>query len=350
MEKKIKIGNIEINEHSPAFIIAELSANHNQNKQLAFDTIYAMKESGADAVKVQTYTADTITLKCEKDDFLIKQGTIWDGAYLHDLYLQAYTPWEWHKDLQDYAVSLGLEFFSSPFDTSAVDLLESLSVPCYKIASFEITDLNLIDYVARKKKPVIISTGIARLEDISLAVETCKNAGNEQVILLKCTSSYPAPIEEANLLTIPHLASTFDVISGLSDHTMGSECSIASIALGGKVIEKHFILDRALGGPDSKFSMNPQEFKSMVNSVRMVESALGKVSYDLSEKQINSRQHSRSLYFVKDIKKGELITSENLKSIRPGFGLHPKYLNDFIGKKARLNIERGTRASFSLIE
>lgn len=323
------------------FIIAELSANHNQNISIAKETIYAMKDSGADAVKLQTYTPDTITLDCNNEYFQIKQGTLWDGQTLYELYKKAYTPWEWHCELKELADKLGLVFFSTPFDKTAVDFLEKLNVPIYKIASFEITDIPLIEYVSSKKKPVIISTGIATLEDIELAVATCRNNGCENITLLKCTSAYPAPIEEANLSTIPDMAKRFNVKVGLSDHTLGILVPITAVALGATVIEKHFILDKSLGGPDASFSLEPKEFTEMAKAIREVEKAIGKVSYDISKNVQKNRIFARSLFVVADIKEGELITEYNVKSIRPGYGLHPKYLKDILGKKVKTTVHRG---------
>ncbi|AEA42233.1 pseudaminic acid synthase [Fluviicola taffensis] len=338
----MKIGNFELGPENPCFIIAELSANHNGSLETAIETIRAAKRAGANAIKFQTYTADTITLNSKKEDFLI-QGTIWEGRYLYDLYQEAFTPWEWHQRLFDVAKEEGLICFSSPFDPTAVDFLEVLEVPAYKIASFEITDIPLIEYTASKGKPIIISTGIATYEDVKLAVEACKKAGNEQIILLKCTSSYPAPIEEANMNMIPYLAKEFNVLSGLSDHTMGSTVALVSICLGAKVIEKHFILDRSIGGPDASFSMNETEFTEMVKSIRDAEKAMGIITFELSEKQLVSRAHSRSLYISKDIKQGEVVTSEHIRSVRPGFSLHPKYLPELIGKKAMHDMNLGDR-------
>jgi pseudaminic acid synthase len=345
----MKIGNYKIDQDSPCFIIAELSANHNGSLQTAIETIKSAKRAGANAIKLQTYTPDTITIDSDKDDFVIK-GTIWEGKNLHKLYQEAYTPWEWHKILFKTAKDEGLVCFSSPFDKTAVDLLESLNTPAYKIASFEITDIPLIEYTASKMKPIILSTGISTQEDISLAIDACLRVGNNNIALLKCTSSYPAPIDEANLKMIKDLSNRYDVITGLSDHTIGSLAPIISICFGAKIIEKHFIIDRSIGGPDSIFSMNEQEFTEMVNSIRQAESAIGKVDYTLSEKQKISRAHSRSLYVVTNIKTGEVFTEENVKSIRPGFGLHPKFYKEILGKKAILDIEKGTRFSFDLIE
>ena len=344
----MKIGNFEIGKNR-VFIIAELSANHNGSIELAIETIRAAKRAGADCIKFQTYTADTLTIDSEKDDFLIK-GTIWEGRKLYELYKEACTPWEWHEELFQVAKSEGLICFSSPFDYSAVDFLEKLDVPAYKIASFEITDIPLIEYVASKGKPIIISTGIATLGDIELAVNTCRKVGNNNIALLKCTSSYPAPIEEANLLTIPHLRDTFNVIPGLSDHTMGQSVAIAAVALGARIIEKHFILDRSIGGPDSSFSMEPQEFKKMVEAIRDVEKALGIVTYELTPKVQKNKIFARSLFVVVDVKAGEIITEENVRSIRPGYGLHPKYYDEILGKRFRKNVEKGNPLQWELFE
>lgn len=336
----MKIANKDIS--NGVFIIAELSANHGNDIQIAKKTMMAAKEAGADAIKLQTYTPDTITIDCSNQYFQLNQGTIWDGRTLYDLYKEAYTPWEWHKELMDYAKEIGIICFSSPFDSSAVDFLESLNVPAYKIASFEITDVPLIEYVASKQKPVIISTGIATMQEIDEAIAACKRAGNEEIILLKCTSSYPAKIEEANLKTMQNMKATFDVEVGLSDHTLGIIAPVVATTLGAKVIEKHFILDKAIGGPDASFSLDPQEFKAMVDAVRDAEESLGKIDYQLNEKKVKNRNFSRSLFVVKDIKAGEAFTKEHVKSIRPGHGLPPKYMISIIGKTARYDIERGT--------
>ncbi len=341
------IGDFNLNT-SEVFIIAELSANHNGSFETAIETIRAAKRAGANCIKLQTYTADTMTIDCDKDDFTIK-GTIWDGANLHELYQQAYTPWEWHKELFRVAKEEGLICFSSPFDFSAVDFLEELDVPAYKVASFEITDIPLIEYIASKGKPIILSTGIATLEDIELALETCHRMGNYDIALLKCTSSYPAPVEEANMVMVQDFAHRFNVIPGLSDHTMGSTVPVVATTLGAKIIEKHFILDRAIGGPDASFSMNEQEFTEMVKAVREAEKAVGKIDYTLTQKQKKGKDFSRSLYVVKDVKKGEIFSNENVRSIRPGFGLHPKYLNKIIEKKSNQDIEKGTRFSLDFI-
>ncbi|WP_024955474.1 pseudaminic acid synthase [Sulfurospirillum arcachonense] len=340
----MKIGNFDLTKDG-TFIIAELSANHNGSLQNALDTIKAAKETGANAIKLQTYRADTLTLDCDKDDFIIKGGTLWDGKKLYDLYKEAYTPWEWHKELFEYARSLNLDIFSSPFDKSAVDFLEQFNPSCYKVASFEVTDYELVRYIASKKRPIIISTGIATFEEIEDVVEICKDEGNENIILLKCTSAYPAPLEEANLNMIPNLAKTFGVISGFSDHTLGTTAPIAAVSLGAKVIEKHFILDRSIGGADADFSLDKKEFTQMVKTIRDTEKLLGSVDYSLSEKKQKSRAFSRSLYVSKDIKKGEIFSEENVKSVRPGYGMHPKYLKDILGKKANKNLEFGTALS-----
>lgn len=314
------------------FIIAELSANHNHKKEIALESIKAAKEAGADAVKIQTYTADTLTLDCDNEYFQIKQGTLWDGITLYKLYQQAYTPWEWHKELFDYAKELNIPLFSTPFDKTAVDFLEKLNNPIVKIASFELVDIPLIEYAASKCKPMIMSTGIATLEEIQEAVDACRKVGNNDITLLKCTSSYPAPLNEANLLTIPDMAKRFGCKVGLSDHTTGNIAACTAVALGAQVIEKHFIIDRAIGGPDAAFSMTKEEFAEMVKRVRETEECLGSVSYDLSEKMKKNRKFARSLFACADIKKGEIFTEANIRSVRPGYGCSPKYLPDLLGK------------------
>lgn len=346
----MKIANFDFSkEENRTFVIAELSANHNHNIDIAINTIKAMKDAGADAVKIQTYTPDTITLKSDAEWFRINKGTIWDGKTLYDLYAEAYTPWEWHEKLQRAAHDEGLIFFSSPFDHSSVDFLRTLNVPVYKIASFEITDIPLIEYVARQGKPVIISTGIARLSDIELAVDTCRAAGNEQVALLKCTSSYPAPYAEINLRTMVNLRETFDTIVGLSDHTMGETVPIAAVALGARIVEKHFILDRKIGGPDATFSMEPAEFKSMTDAIRRTELALGRITYQLSPATVRSREFSRSLFVTADIKQGESFSETNIRSVRPGNGLPPRHFSEILGKKARCDLKAGTPLDWSAI-
>lgn len=332
------------------FIVAEMSANHNGSLDTAIETIRAAKRAGADAVKLQTYTADTITLESDAPDFQITQGTLWDGQTLHDLYKQAYTPWEWHEELFRVAKEEGLISFSTPFDKTAVDFLDKLGNPIMKIASFEITYITLIAYAASKGKPMVMSTGIATEEDIQLAVDTCRAVGNNDITLLKCTSSYPAPIKEANLRMIPDLAQRFNVKSGLSDHTLGSTSAIVATILGATLIEKHFILDRAIGGPDAAFSMDEKEFKQMVTDIRNAEASLGKVDYSLTAKQFSGRDFCRSLYIAQDVKAGDTITEENVRSVRPGFGLHPKHLNEILGKKFRVDAYKGERMSLELVE
>ena len=325
------------------FIIAELSANHNGKLETAINTIKAAKKAGADAIKLQTYTPDTLTLNCNDDDFIIKGNTLWDGNKLYDLYKKAFTPWEWHEELYNIAKEQDLICFSTPFDNSAVDFLEKLNNPIYKIASFEITDIELIKYTAKKGKPMIISTGVAGFKDIELAVKTCRDMGNNDITLLKCTSSYPAPIEEANLIMMNQFAKDFDVNVGLSDHTLGITLPIVATIMGAKVIEKHFILNKSIGGPDSEFSLDKEEFTKMVSSVREAEKSIGNISYKLTQKQKLGKQFTRSLYVSKDIKKGEVFTEKNIKSIRPGYGLHPKYYNLILGKKSKKNLSFGDR-------
>lgn len=336
----MQMANFEIGQK--VFIIAELSANHGGDIEIAKKTIRAAKRTGADAIKLQTYTADTITLDSDKGDFLIK-GTIWEGKKLYDLYKEAYTPWEWQADLFAIAKEEGLVCFSSPFDKTAVDFLEELNNPIYKIASFEITDIPLIEYTASKGKPMIISTGIAEYEDIKLAIETCKKVGNDDITILKCTSSYPAPIAEANLVMMQRFAKDFNVKVGLSDHTLGTTVPVVATALGAKVIEKHFILDKSIGGPDASFSLDEKEFTEMVIAVRNAEKAVGQETYELTEKQIAGKTFARSLYVAEDIKEGEVITEKNIRSVRPGHGLHPKYLKEVLGKKAKTELDKGER-------
>lgn len=330
-------------------IVAEMSANHNGKKETAIETVRAAKRAGADAVKLQTYRADTITLRCDKPDFIINEGSIWDGQYFYDLYEQAYTPWEWHEELFHVAKEEGLICFSSPFDKTAVDMLEALDCPVYKIASFEITDIPLIEYAASKHKPMVLATGIATEEDIQLAVEACRRMGNNDITVLKCTSSYPAPVEEANLCMIRDLAERFQVKSGLSDHTLGSVSPIVAVTQGASMIEKHFILNRSIGGPDCSFSMEEKDFAQMVKDVRMAELSLGKTTYELTEKMRGSRSASRSLYVAEDMKAGEVITERNVRSVRPGFGLHPKYLKDILGKNVNRDLEKGTRLALEYV-
>lgn len=332
------------------YIIAELSANHGNSLNTIFETMDAALEVGANAFKLQTYTADTITLDSRQEHFRINQGTHWDGKYLYDLYKEAALPWKWHKPIFDYAAKLGIDCFSSPFDKSAVDLLEDLNTPAYKIASFEITDIPLIAYVASKGKPIIISTGIANQEDIQLAIDTCHKNGNKDITLLKCTSEYPAQPENANLLTIPDMKSRFGTKVGLSDHTLGIEAPIVAVTLGATVVEKHFILDKSIGGADAHFSLDKQEFKQMVDVIRTTEKLLGTVDYSLTEKKIKSRHFSRSLFITEDVKKGDILTYSNVRSVRPGIGLHPKYYDQIIGSSAKDDFEKGTPIDFSMIE
>ena len=349
MEKTIKIGDKRIGPDSPAFIVAEMSGNHNMDFDRAVEILKAAREAGADAVKIQTYTADTITLDCDAPCFQITQGTLWDGITLHRLYQTAYTPWEWQPRLKEIAEEMGLVLFSSPFDFSSVDFLEEMDVPAYKIASFEITDIPLIRKVARLGKPVILATGIARLADIELAVQTCREEGNHQVILLKCCSAYPTPYEDVNLRTIPHMAEAFDCLTGLSDHTMGTAVATGAVALGARMVEKHMTLRRSDGGPDAAFSMEPQEFREMVDNIRILEKALGKVSYDLSDKQVREREHSRSLFVARDMKAGEVFTPENLRSVRPADGLHTMYYEQLLGRRITRDAGLGTPMSWDLV-
>lgn len=338
----MKIADKNITPDDPCFIIAELSANHNGDINIAKDTIKAAKKAGADAIKLQTYTPDTITIKSDKKYFQITQGTLWDGKTLYELYGEAYTPWEWHKELFEVAKDEGLICFSSPFDKTAVDFLEELDTPAYKIASFEIQDIPLIEYAASKGKPIIISTGIATEDDIQMAVDTCRKVGNNDIILLKCTSSYPAPLELANLRTMPDMKERFKVQVGFSDHTYGFLAPVVATTLGARVIEKHFILDKSMGGPDADFSLDFEEFKDMVDKVRDTEKLLGKVSYEISEKVQKNRKFARSLFVVESVKAGETVTEKNVRSIRPGYGMHPKHYHEILNKTFTMDIDRGT--------
>lgn len=331
------------------FIIAELSANHGGKIEVAKDTIRAAKKAGADAIKLQTYTADTITLDSDKSDFRI-EGTIWEGRRLYELYQEAHLPWSWHKALFQTAKEEGLVCFSSPFDHTAVDFLEELETPMYKIASFEITDIPLIRYAASKGKPMIISTGIASYDDIELAINTCRKQGNNDITILKCTSAYPATLEDANLLAMQQIANDFNVKVGLSDHTLGMTAPVVATALGASVIEKHFILDKTIGGPDASFSLDVDEFKAMVVAVRDAEKALGKATYQLKDSQVKNKQFARSLYVAKDMKTGDVISKENVRSVRPGFGLHPKYLSEIIGKTVNQDLSKGTAFQLKYID
>jgi N-acetylneuraminate synthase len=345
---------VKINERSvgigfPAYIVAELSANHRQQFDEAVKLLKVAQESGADAVKLQTYTPDTMTIKCDAPEFLIGGGTPWDGKTLYDLYAEAYMPWEWQPKLKKLADDLGIDLFSTPYDKTAVDFLEEIGVPAYKVASFEIVDIPLIEYIASKNKPIIISTGMATLAEIGEAVQAARKAGATQIALLKCTSAYPAPPEEMNLCTIPDLAKKFRVPVGLSDHTMGIAVPVAAVALGACIVEKHFTLSRSIPSPDSAFSLEPQEFKAMVEAIRTTEKALGEVRYEVSEQEAKSRVFRRSLFVVKDMKEGEEFTEENVRSIRPGYGLAPKHLKEVLGRRATRDIQRGAPLSWELI-
>jgi pseudaminic acid synthase len=345
----IEISGRKIGAGFPTYIVAELSANHNQKYDQAVKLIQAAREAGADAVKLQTYTPDTITIQSDRPEFKISGGTLWDGRTLYELYGEAFTPWEWQPKLKKVANDLGLTLFSTPFDKTAVDFLEKMGVPAYKIASLEIVDIPLIQYIAGKGKPIIISTGTATLDEIKEAIKAAKKAGASQIALLKCTTAYPAPPEEMNLKTIPHLAAKFGVPVGLSDHTLGIAVSVVAVALGACMIEKHLTLSRDTPGPDSAFSMEPQEFKTMVAAIRTAEKALGKVSYEIQGEEAKSLIYRRSLFAVKDIKAGEVFTEENIRSIRPGHGLHPRHLKEVLGRKAAINIKRGTPLNREMI-
>lgn len=331
------------------FIVAELSANHGHKLEVALESVRAAKEAGADAIKIQTYTADTLTLNCDKPDFRLGKG-LWEGEIYYTLYQKAYTPWEWHQAIFDEAKKCGLICFSTPFDKTAVDFLEDLGNPIMKIASFEITDIPLIEYAAKKGKPMVISTGIAMPEDIELAVKTCKDAGNNDITLLKCTSSYPAPIEEANLKTMVDMKQRYGVKVGLSDHTMGYDVAVAAVALGASLVEKHFILDRSIGGPDAAFSMEIGEFAAMVKSIRNVEQAIGEVVYPTDTSKIKGREFCRSLYVSRNVKAGDCVTEQNVRSVRPGFGIHPKYLPVLLGKRFVKDCLKGERMSLDYIK
>lgn len=345
----MKIADFEIGKEK-AFIIAELSANHNGSLDLAVKTIEAASRAGADAVKLQTYRADTITLNSNDENFIIKGGSLWDGLTYYQLYDKAYTPWQWHQTLKEAADKLGIILFSSPFDKTAVDFLEDLNVPAYKIASFEINDLPLIEYTAKKNKPVIISTGVADYQEIEDAVNVCRKVGNNNIILLKCTSSYPAPIEEANLLMIKKMSEDFNCITGLSDHTLSNITAVTARAIGAKVIEKHFILDKSINSPDAAFSLDESEFKSLIDEIRTVEKSLGHIDYSISTAGQKNRHFMRSLYVIKDMKKGEEFTSENIGSFRPNLGISPKYYNEILGRKAVKDIKANTPLKSELID
>jgi len=345
----ISINNRTIGRGGPVYIIAEMSANHGQSYDEAIKIIHAAKEAGADAIKLQTYTPDTITIDCDNEYFRIGKGTIWEGRNLYDLYKEAYTPWEWQPKLKKVANDLGLDLFSTPFDDTAVEFLEKMDVPAYKIASFELVDIPLTQRVAKTGKPIIMSTGMATIGEIEEAVTAAREAGCKELALLKCTSAYPAPPEEINLRTIPHMAEAFGVPVGLSDHTLGIGVPVAAVTLGACIIEKHFTISRAIPGPDSAFSLAPHEFKEMVNAIRVAEKALGQINYAVTEKEAASRIFRRSLFVVKDMKAGDVFTGENVRSIRPGYGLHTRYLKDIWGKKILKNVHAGTPMSYDLI-
>ena len=349
MDNYLEINSRRIGPGEPTYLVAEMSANHHQDFRQAVKLIEAAKEAGADAVKLQTYTPDTLTISSNQEYFRIA-GTIWEGRTLHDLYREAYMRWEWQPKLKEVANKLGLGFFSTPFDPSAVDFLEKLNVPVYKVASFELVDLQLIKRIARTGKPLIMSTGMASLADISEAVKIFKKSGGNKIALLKCTSAYPTPPEEMNLRTIPALAKIFDVPIGLSDHSTGIEATIAAVALGACIVEKHFTLSRSLEGPDSSFSIEPEELQILVKAIRRAEKALGSVCFGTTEQEKLSLVFRRSLFVVKDIEANEKFTEENVKSIRPGFGLHTRYLEKVIGRKAKKYISKGSPLDWDMIE
>ncbi|MCK4598760.1 pseudaminic acid synthase [Candidatus Bipolaricaulota bacterium] len=349
MASSIEISRRRIGPAYPVYIVAEMSANHNQNFDRAVKILEAAKEAGADAVKLQTYTPDTMTIDIDSELFRHGKGSLWAGRTLYDLYSEAYMPWDWQPKLKKIANDLGLDLFSTAFDPSAVDFLEEIDVPVHKIASFEIVDIALVEHMARTGKPIIISTGMATLAEIEEAVRTAQEAGANQIALLKCTSAYPAPPEEMNLHTIPHLAQAFNVPVGLSDHTLGIAVPVAAVALGACIVEKHFTLSRAAPGPDSAFSLEPHEFKAMVEAIRVAEKALGEVRYELGEREAASRAFRRSLFVVKDMKAGEVFTEENVRSIRPGYGLPPKLLKEVLGRRVAQEIGRGTPLDWCLV-
>ncbi|HXA77710.1 MAG TPA: pseudaminic acid synthase [Candidatus Acidoferrales bacterium] len=349
MTECIAIGKRRIGRGNSTYCVAEVSANHNQDYDQAVRIIHAARASGADAVKLQTYTADTMTIASSRKEFRIGGGTLWDGRNLHDLYREAWTPWEWQPGLKKVAEDLGMDLFSSAFDSTAVDFLEEMGVPAHKVASFELVDIPLIRKMARTGKPLIMSTGMASVEEIEEALQSAREAGATQIALLKCTSAYPAPAEEMNLRTIPEMARRFGVPVGLSDHTMGIAAPVAAAALGACIIEKHLTLSRATPGPDSAFSLEPHEFKAMVEAVRTAEKALGEAHFGVSEKEEASKVFRRSLFVVENVKRGEVFTEANVHSIRPGHGLHTRHLGEVLGKRAIRDIERGTPLSWDLV-
>jgi N-acetylneuraminate synthase len=349
MASDVRIAGRPIGAGHPVYVVAELSANHGQRQDGAVALIRAAKEAGADAVKIQTYTPDTITLRSDREPFRIGGGTLWDGRTLHELYGEAYTPWEWQPKLKAIANELGLDLFSSPFDPTSVDFLEGMGVPAYKVASFELVDIPLVERVARTGKPLIMSTGMATLAEIEEAVSAARRAGAKEIALLKCTSAYPAPPADMNLRTIPHLAEAFGVPVGLSDHTLGIAVPAAAVALGASIVEKHLTLSRATPGPDSAFSLEPAEFKAMVEAIRTVERGLGRVHYGVTAREAASRVFRRSLFVVKDVAAGEVLTEENVRSIRPGHGLPPKHLPEVLGRRAARRLEKGTPLTWEVI-
>lgn len=345
----LEINGRKIGAGQPVYIVAEISANHNQKFDQAVELVKAAKKTGADAVKLQTYTPDTLTIESDRPEFRMGGGTLWDGKTLYSLYAEAYTPWEWQPKLKEAAERLQLDFFSTAFDPTAVDFLEAMDVPVHKIASFEIVDIPLVEKMARTGKPLLISTGMASLGEIEEAVRAARGAGAAQIALLKCTSAYPAPPEQMNLRTIPHLARAFGVPAGLSDHTLGIAVPVAAVALGACIVEKHFTLSRDTPGPDSAFSLEPHEFKAMVEAIRAAEKALGEVHYGVSEREAASRVFRRSLFVVKDMKAGAVFTEENVRSIRPGHGLPPRYLQDVRGRRATRDIPAGTPLAWNMV-
>ncbi len=347
---ELHIGSKSFGSGRPVLIIAELSANHGGQFDRAAELVRAAVAAGADLIKIQTYTADTMTIDCDRDPFRIGKGTIWEGRKLYDLYNEAFTPWDWQPRLRELALQLGSDLFSTPFDLTSVAFLENMGVPAYKVASFEVPDLNLLRAIGATRKPVIMSTGMATLAEIDEAVRTLRESGCPHIALLKCTSAYPAPPEEMNLRTIPHLAEAFGVPVGLSDHTLGIAVPVAAVALGACIIEKHFTLRRSDGGPDAAFSLEPDEFKAMVEAVRTAEKALGRVKYEVTEQEAASRVFRRSLFVVEDVKAGERFTENNVRSIRPGHGLPPKYLDVVLGARASRDIARGTPLDWNMLK
>lgn len=349
MSSSVNINGRMVGDGNPAYIIAEMSANHAGSIERALELIHAAKEAGADCVKIQTYTPDTMTIDCSNEYFQIEKGT-WEGENLYSLYQKAYTPWEWQAQLRDEAAKVGIDFLSTPFDRTSVDFLEELGVRFYKIASFELVDIPLLEYIASRNKPIIMSTGMGTLEEIHEAVEVIYSTGNKQLALMKCSSAYPARVEEMNLGTIGDLKARFDAPVGLSDHSMGAFSAATAVALGANIIEKHFCISRAIKNPDSGFSMEPDEFRDMVNQVREVERAIGTVTYGVSAQEESNACFRRSLFVVKDIAAGEAFTQENVRSIRPAYGLKPKYYKDVLGRKARRDLKRGTPLTFDVVD